>query len=181
MGDTTGVHIKSFKLSGNTVASESFNLLNILLNYTPKRRFQTVDSLFGPYVYSDIHTLDHIESNESVQFQDVESQCYRASTPDISQHVSHVLPQAIDNHFHLDRTRRKILDVHSLATSEDIIQHTPPPKRSVNVIGGVEIYWDSSFHPPIPSSDSPFKFAVGIHPRHMQHPFLIITSPVFND
>ena len=121
-----------------------------------------------PCVHSDICSQDHTESNEPLQFPDVESHCYNAPIPDIPQHVSHVLPQAIDSHFHLGRTRRKIWDVHSLATSEDIIHHTPPPgpKRPVNVIGGVEIYCDPSFYPPVPSSDSPFKVAVGIHPRH---------------
>ena len=105
-----------------------------------------------------------------------ESHCYRAPIPDIPQHVSHVLQQAIDSHFHLDRTVGKYGIFIHWQPQKTFSAYSPPgPKRPVNVIGAVEIYCDPSFYPPVPSSDCPFKVAVDIY-LDMQHPFLTLTS-----
>ena len=77
-------------------------------------------------------------------------------------------PEAIDSHFHLDRTRRKLWGQQSMASVEELVQYTPPPlpTRQVQVTGGVAVYCDPDSYPPAPTIDSPWKTAVGFHPRH---------------
>ena len=74
--------------------------------------------------------------------------------------------EAIDSHFHLDRTRRKLWGQQSMASVKELVQYTPPPPLPTRqVLPTLAVYCDPDSYPPVPTIDSHWKTAVG-HPIH---------------
>ena len=73
--------------------------------------------------------------------------------------------EAIDSHFHLDRTRRKLWEQQSMASVE-LVQYTPPLLPTRQVLPTLAVYCDPDSYPPVPTIDSHWKTAVGFHPIH---------------
>ncbi|XP_077991068.1 3'-5' ssDNA/RNA exonuclease TatD-like [Glandiceps talaboti] len=77
--------------------------------------------------------------------------------------------QAIDTHFHPDRTGDRLWGGYRPVSSDALLEAkiTAGPVTPVQLVGGVEIFCDPRSYPEDLRRDPRWKVAIGLHPKHV--------------